>query len=279
VGALAILVAALVVPRSAEPHVVPVPDVDRREQDVRERLEIARARSAYTEPLPFEVRAVGERVRRYGMATARADSERAMHELVELRQSALSAQDRHGDQPLLKLRAVQTELFREAIRRWEASGRVDEELIELSGDFIERARANGWIARGRLVMTHEERRVTFQVRWSRLAGLLEEHPFSPTLNEWRAYYRFLIEHPEVDRTRVADVESVVMSYVASLEQHDPSYPGLLARGVLRYRAGEYDVAVRLFRAYLDERPDGPRRTWARNHLLAAARRAQAGGGR
>jgi hypothetical protein len=274
---IAILSALLFVPRSSEPRDLPVPTVDRREQAWRDRKEEALARLAYASELPFEVRAAGERLRRYGRATAHRDRRGAAEELAELRSIVLTALDQHGDQGLLVLRAVQTQLFLASLRRWEAGGERDADLEELAGDFLGAARNNGWLNGKQLVLTRDERRVMFQVRWARLAGLMERSPFAPTLNEWRSYYRFLIEHPELGRLRKrggGSVTTLLWGYVDAIEKRDPDYPGVLARGILHYQESEYGAAARAFRAYLDERPAGPRRLWARNYLMAATRKTK-----
>ncbi len=271
----AVLSALLFVPRAAEPRDLPVPQIDRREQVWRDRREEALASFAYSGELPFEVRAAGERIRRYGRATARRDRRRATEELGELRSLVLTALEQHGDQPLLVLRAVQTQLFLASLRRWEAGGEHGLALEELAGDFLAAARASGWLDGRHLVLTRDERRVMYQLRWVRLTGLIDRHPFAPTLNEWRAYYRFLIEHPELGQTRRRGgptLTALLWGYVEALEKRDPDYPGLLARGILHYKGGDYVAATQAFRAYLDGRPDGPRRPRVRNYLLAATRK-------
>jgi hypothetical protein len=249
--------------------------VDRREQSWSDQNDLQLVRAAYAAELPFEVRTVGERLRRYGAAVAGKDVPRAAVELSQLREAVVTARAGHGDQPLVILRAVQTQLFLQALQRWEAGGRGDAALRELGGDFLRTSRANGWISGRRLAPTQRERRVLFQVRWARLTALIEEHPFAPTLNEWRTYYRFLLDHPELGRVRRRgrSPEALLMSYVAGLERLDPGYPALLARGILQYRTGRYAAAAQSFRSYLDQHPEGARRAWARSFLLAASRRA------
>ena len=276
---IAVLSALLFAPHAAEPRDLPVPMVDRREQTWTDRKEEALADLAYSTELPFEVRSAGERIRRYGRATARLDGRAASEELEELRTAVRIALDQFGEHPLLVLRAVQTRLFLAALRRWEAGADADTALEELCGDFLAAARANGWSTGRRLVLTRDERRVMFQVRWARLTGLMERHPFAPTLNEWRAYYRFLLEHPELGRNRMpggGGRSALLWSYVDGIEKRDPDYPGLFARGILRYQESDYASAAQAFRAYLDRRPEGPFRPWARNYLLAATRKTRGG---
>lgn len=265
------LSALLVVPRAAEPHEVPVPELDRREQRFQARREAALTASAQ---LPYEVRAVGERVRRYGRATARGDGEAARGELAALREAVAAVRGQPEAELLYTLRAAQTSLFLRALTHWETTGTPSEDLDELGGDFIAAARANRWAPCDRLVLDRDERRVVFVVRWARLTGLLEDPQLGPTLNDWRAYYRFLLEHPELGRAVPVgpQLETLLLGYVEGLEKRDPAYPASLARGVVLFRMGDYAGAARAFDRHLADRPDGPRRAWATNYLLAASQR-------
>src|SRR6185503_2149096 len=99
-----------------------------------------------------------------------------------------------------------------------------------------------------------ERRVLFTLRWAELAGLRETLPFSPTLDEWRVYYRLLLLHPQsapgvaADRTR--------LGYAAALSRKDPEYPAEFARGVLAFRSGDLASAAGAFRRQLATHPGG-----------------------
>jgi hypothetical protein len=265
------LVGALVaVPRAAAPDVLPRPVVDHPEVERELRVEGERALQAEEEILPYDVRAAGELMRRYGDAAAADEPVRAERGLGDLRVQAAVARRRAGDKLLLRLRAVQSRLFQRALLRWEATGAADDDLRQLGGDFLRKARASGWIAPPhRLLMSRAERSVLYRIRWSGLSGLLETYPFTPTLDDWRVYYGFLLQHPEGrdehERTRNQ------LSYVTTLEEHDPSYLSALARGVLFYRLGHYSAAAQALRAHLDKHPDGAWTLRARNYLAAALR--------
>ena len=264
VGA-ALLAALLAVPRPVEPDLPPMPSVDRLEQ--RRSLEAleARARASRREPLPFDVRATGEWLRRYGAAIAAGDERTARSHLQAARSAAYGARRRHGDEALLRLEAVQNQLFRAALRRWEATAVASTDLTELGGDFLQKARENGWLADdGRLDANRAERAVLFKMRWVELTGLEKDHPFLPTLNEWRAYYRFLLTKPpgRTDQERAQRQ----LDYVTALSRKDPSFPAALARGVLLYRMADYPRAAVAFRAHLAAHPSGPWSLRARNYL-------------
>ncbi|MEZ4223552.1 MAG: hypothetical protein R3B13_21570 [Polyangiaceae bacterium] len=249
--------------RPAPPDRLPLPYVDLRELARHAREDDARMRQVEATPLSFEVRAIGEAVRRYGSAVARKDVDGAVGTLREARGMTRELRAKHGDEGLLLLRAVQTRLFLDALHRFEQSGNEDDELVELGERFVDKARAAAWLRPdGTLLQTVDERRVMFRIRWAELLGLRQEARFMPTANELRAYYAFLLAHPEKDTPAEARI-----ALVTATERVDLQYPGLFARGVLFYRAGRYDLAEQAFRGHLAKHP-GLLRLRARNHLAA-----------
>jgi hypothetical protein len=240
-------------------------------------LERVRAEAARRSALPFEVRQVGEMLRRYGLASATGDRAGAAFQLEELRRAVKAALRTGARDRLLELRAVQAELFVEALSRWEATGLRSGELTELGGPFLDRAKAHAWVLEPRaLVLAKEERAALFRIRWVELTGLRELHPFRPSLNEWRVYYRFLLEHDESSPGDSPD-KSIVrqLSYIAALEKRDSAFPAALARGVLFYRLGADAAAADAFRVHLTEHPTGAWRLRAQNYLAAALERGAA----
>ena len=266
---IALTLALLVMPRSEAPTVMPVPRIDRSEQRRTAEEESRRADEAEQTELPFEVRAVGDALRRYGLAT-HTESGYALNELHHLKLATAAARKLHGDEKLLELRAVQTRMFLAALGDWEATRIETDDLKELGGDFLQKARSSGWIAGGKqLVLTEPERATLFRLRWAELAGLREQHPFSPSLNEWRVYFRFLLEHPDVAAATGRRRAERRLEYVAALDKLDPEFPAAFTRGVLEYELGHYPRAVQAFQAHLERHPTGAWELRARNHLVAA----------
>jgi hypothetical protein len=275
---IALLATILVVPRPSEPDAIPLPRVDRSEERRVTIEEAARADQAQRSRLPFDVRAVGELLRRYG---ASRDDPGASSELASLRSATHRALQSSRSEPLLRLRAIQTRLFVEALGSWSQSGVASRDLEELGGDFIERATQNGWVtANRRIVPTRDEQALLFRLRWTALTGLQEQMPFRPSLNDWRAYYRFLIENPE--RSAIpANAHSGTsagdsyrrLGYIDALARRDTEYPLDLARGALLVRLGEHLAAVEALRRHLEVHPEGPWSLRARNYLAAALERA------
>jgi hypothetical protein len=256
----------LAIPRAAEPERLPLPQPDRRVLARAWAREAELARKARDEPLPFAVRAVGETVRRLGAGTVDGEGVPSglLRDLETLSRDALLQK---GADALLGLRAVQTELFVQAARAWESTGRVSTELRELGGDFPETAKARGWFRNGRLDLDDEELAILFRMRWLELTKAGQKPPLAASLDEYRAFYALLLSRAGATSTTEQDRTSLLA--VAALERLDPTYPADLARGVLLYRRSAHAAAAEAFQRELQRRKDGPYRLLARNHLLAA----------
>jgi hypothetical protein len=268
VAAFVVPAAVLAIPREVEPTLFPRPLIDHPSLEAEWSADHQRAQGAHRAPLPVATREVGEMLRRYGANLASEGHDPGLYQgITSAVGRALRA---HGAEPLLALRAVQTELFLDALRESESRGQSTEALLELGGDFEKRARANGWWTQ-RLLLSEEERRVLFQVRWSSLTGLLKSYPFAPSLDAWRTYYAVLLANPENSAGRGdAELSSQRLSYVQALGQRDASYPKLFAEGVLQFQAGHPEDASRAFASYLADPNNKRWRLLARNHLLACA---------
>lgn len=264
VVAMAALSALLVVPRQVAPDWVPPPRVDRLEQrqlHEREAERSARARAG----LPLEVRAVGEAFRQFGRLSSAQDAspELARRALLDRLEAARAL---HGDERLLELRALQTELFVQALAE-PSDAEPTSERLELGGTLFTLGRQRGWFEPGPGRARPDELGTLFRVYWADVLQL-RRHPFAPTLNEWRAYYRFLLSQPNRNpATREHDLR-LQLGYVAALEREDLEYPSALARGVLLYRLGSIPEATAQLVAHLQQQPDGAWTLRAKNHLAA-----------
>ncbi|MEO8178592.1 MAG: hypothetical protein ABI895_07155 [Deltaproteobacteria bacterium] len=259
----AALSALLVVPRHVEPAGVPRPVIDRVEQRLNEQREAARRERALG-GLPLEVRSVGEAFRRFGQASAGGQ---AAPELLraQLRRLARAAIDQAGDEALLNLRALQTQLFVQAAPRSDVEPTA--ELNELGGRLLATGRHNGWWAPSPGAASREEQETLFRVYWADTLEL-HRHPFAPTLNEWRVYYRFLLSQPVRTGTERDQDLQLRLGYVAALARNDLDYPQHLARGVLLYQRGAPADAAAEFAAHLAQHPDGPWTLRVKNYLAA-----------
>jgi hypothetical protein len=269
---MALCAAVLVIPRSVVPREIPVPVVDRREEGRTEKRRSELAETVKKTALPFLVRATGEALRRYGEAEFAGDAARGAARAREVSRAAAQALHESGAEPLLALRAVQTELFVRAVTTWAGLHGSNQELIELGGGFARRAQRDGWVEHGRLVMAEDGLAELFVVRWTRLTGLQDTQPFIPTLNELRLYYRTLMLHPESRGSARGDTYAeadALLGYVAALHKQDPDYPADLANGILAFRQSRFDDAAELFASHLREHPSGPWRLRAQNYWRAA----------
>jgi hypothetical protein len=266
----ALAAAALAVPRAVRPREIPLPVIDRREEARGENGQREMVERAHGAPLPFRVRAVGEAFRQFGAAEARGDAGAAAELAREVAGRAKEARAEHGDGPLLALRAVQADLFARAVTRWSVSGQLDQDATELGGAFLKRAQQDGWITPDRrLVVEADGISIVFSMRWTKLTGLMNTRPFSPTLNEWRLYFRTLMAHPESTGQDPQLEAERLESYVTALSKRDPDYPERLARGILEYRLGHFGPASQALSEHLRGHPFGPWWLRARNYLISA----------
>lgn len=262
---IGVLSAALVVPRKVEPEQVPPPVIDRVEQRQNVELEAARAARGRA-GLPLEARAVGEAFRRYGHAAGQQAAV-APQLQAQLRRLVEVAIERLGSEELLQLRALQAELFVAALRA-APGGEPARELRELGGGLLSVGLPRGWFGDTPQAASEAELGTLFRLYWSEALGLGQRHPYAPTLNEWRVYYRFLLSQPTSDGAlHEQDVERK-LGYVADLARHDRDYPARLARGILLYQRGAAAESARELRAHLDQQPDGRWSLRARNYLAA-----------
>lgn len=263
---LAGLSAVLITPRPAIPDTIPLPRIDRSlQRHLRARMnELANA--AVSEPLPYEVRAVGEAVRQVGTATATGDAAQFADVAEKMQPLVVLALKTHGPEPLRRLRAVQTRLFLQAIEWWEATGEVPTDLRELGGDFPEQARARGWLqSPHRLALDPADLPSVFQVRWTALTGLLRHPEFAPTREEWKAHYRAQLAFDPLGRDGV----DTQLKAARALAEHDSEYPVDLALGILNLKAGRPQEAEARLSEHLNRNPSGRWFLRARSYLAAA----------
>ena len=264
--------ALLSAPRAAEPGVFPVPLIDVGEATATHQRLAELVDQAERQGLPFETRAVGDAVRRFGAALANrtGDAEHVSQLMNERVQAALAA----GQiEPLKRLRAVQARMFVRAVREHAWDGPVSSQLAALGGDFPARAERNGWAGDDGCIATDDELSTLFVLRWTELTRLRDHPQLRATLGELRRYYRFLLLHPEhgagsdsPERSRVG----MRLRYVEALAHRDTEYPVELARGSLLAELGRLPESAQALTAQLG-RPSGAE--WnlrARNYLLYAA---------
>ncbi|WP_437275616.1 hypothetical protein WME90_30765 [Sorangium sp. So ce375] len=314
--------AILAVPRPVEPAELPLPLADARALARVQDADITRAREAERLGLDAEVRELGSAIRAFGLVDA--DAAHTEAELLAARARVIDAVGpalAQGDEAVLRLRAYQLRSFVREVRRLEATGEASDELRELGGDFPGLLRRSAWLRRGESGQRGDGSKarhvavdgtvlgVLFKKRWNAIVGI-QRDPFTPSLDEERALFKFLLSYPLVAARsaqdlpappadeaaarlaqaggagarsaaaalRAAEAERAEERYrlkkIDELAALDPSYPRQLARGVALYRLGSFMQAAEAFRSHLDQHPDGAYTLRAQNYLRAALERAR-----
>lgn len=256
---IAALAAWLALPQPTLPTHLPLPTLEPYALEAaRERL-FEQAVSAKRQPLPFEIRAAGERFRQLGQAVRRGTA-LSVDERQRYRAQLSGLVTAFGTKPLLDLRAIQTELFLAALARWETTGVESPELSELGGDFVQILEKEHLATRP-LGLNADERRALFLLRWTDLAGLNEtpELRLDPVWIILSARFRLRVPLNQTDHRS--------LSVINRLMTAAPDYPGDVARGLVLARMGAHAAAAERFAQFIAEHPDAPYSTRARNHLV------------
>jgi len=265
----ALVPAMLTVPHATVSRELPMPAIDRSEE--RRKLEIERqvAEQATHDAMPYSVRAVGEAIRRHGAAHAHQGERAAQWSLEDVHAAVKAARTEQQEQALLKLRAVQTQLFLRSAATYDPKQPPSTELLELGGEFFTQAKEGGWLSEEGILGTESELHAWFLIRWGSLTQL-SLPPFAPSLNDWRSYYGFLL-HPGHQPPDAAwqDVLSFRGRVLDALGQKDPDYPLILAKGILKCQQGDYAGCSHALQGHLARVPDGPWALRARSTLKAA----------
>jgi len=229
----------------------------------------------------YDLRAMGEQFRAYGHAEATDEMYAAVRARQKLAETVARARAL-GDDRLLGLRAYQRRLFLAELERWEKTGKESDELTGLGGRFVALATRDGWLDGRTISMDDSLRGIFFKRRWNEITGLTQA-PFALMLDEQRAFYAFLLEHPHIEGNQnmsAADVCRAAdrwrLRKIEEIAAIDPAYPYALARGVILYRVGRYPAAAQSLRDYLAASTDGRYALRARNYLVAAVARENDG---
>lgn len=242
----------IVVPRPTNPQLVPLPRFDMLAAQRLDDVERQRARAVMGGALPNSVRSIGEQLRRVGfkLAVGHGVSARRL-ERLELDALSLAMANRHEE--MLQLRALQSELFVDAVHRYEQSGEISRDLRELGGNFVaflERGWSQSEVG---VVFSDAELRLLYRNHFNKLTGLTHHRPFAPELEERRWYYATLFEHPPVAPSDADAKDEARLRYAAALGKADQAYDARLAQGLLHLRLGRPAQAARLLSEHLRNR--------------------------
>jgi hypothetical protein len=298
---VAVVFAALLLPRSVPPDAIPLPDVDHVALSRAIDADRALAAAARAAGLSDDLRLLGSALRDYHVVEAgsdvRLDADRVRRAVDAAYEDVLASAGTDG---LLRLRAVQLEEFLAGVRAFEQTGNESPDLVDVAGPFVRRMRQEGW-CRGNAVLPDDTvRRVMFKQMWGAVlqADRDPKSPLALGLDETRALYAFYLEHPHpadqaryyidsarktakdgtacdaLDEGERMAVEGWRLDRIERLAALDPSYPADYARGVARYRKGEYRASVAAFQSWLEAHPRGAWSLRAQDHLKAALEAAR-----
>lgn len=288
-----VLLAALLFPRRVVPSEVPLPEVDTRELARIEAIDHEAATLARA-GLSDEARILGTEIRNWNAlqtreGTTESEAVAARSRLNEATAKMLTSRpDEMGP-----LRALQLELFQDAVAELERTGVETEELHQIAGTFVKNMRAVGWADDKRILPDRTVRGALFKLAWNATLNLTRGAFTELSLAEQRALFAFYLSHPhpnEARRNQLAEsrknakdreacevlrtteriaTEDWRLEKVKRLGALDPEYPTSFALGVVLYRQGRYAASSEAFRDWLREHPTGPLALRAQNHLRAA----------
>lgn len=278
--ALSVSGAIVVVPRPTYPQVLPLPIVDTAQIRLREKEEVRRALSVADGSLDKEARAIGELFRRLGRTLAdkhivtgpKLDALRKDARDLLAREASSSAPS--GAEALLSLRALQGQLFLDAVAAFESTGKLNDDLLELGGPFHTIARES-WLKDGKILLNDDELRLFFRVHWGKLTGLYGVEPFGPSLEELRRYYFTNLIHPPGASGDTMTRAANQLGFVRALGNIESTYPAALAEGILQLQLGQPVQALESLNAHLAQHPDGEWTHLARSHFILATRQVDA----
>jgi hypothetical protein len=229
---------------------------------------VAQATAAKHAPLPFEIRAVGERFRQIGRSV-RAGNALTLDVQSRYREQVTNALKTNASELLLRLRAIQTELFVLALSAYEHEGLENDDLKDLGGDVLEIAKERHLIKAVspkrhrpiRVLLDDDERRAIFLLRWTDLAGLSDTPDFR-LAPSW-----ILLASQMRLRAPVSKLGAAELKVIERVATVDPDYPSAVAKGIVFAKLGDYAAAAESFRQYVELHPDAPYTNRAKNHLL------------
>lgn len=255
------------VPRPVAPQVIPMPRINAGRSLAQWESQAELARRARTTPLPISVRSVGEHFRRFGLEVLRHDSHAADYQRGVTRQQLADVLNDTGPDPLLTLRAIQTELFVRAVQASILAGAPTPDLRELGGHFYQTAVRSGWIQDSTLNVTPAVLGSLFRARWSLITGL-DRAPFAPSLTDELEIAWLNIRMPATPPGAQTEPLGARLDAIRVVTERQPDYPLNLARGIVLFQAGKFTPAAAEFDAHLTSHPEGPWTLRAVNYLAA-----------
>jgi hypothetical protein len=288
-----LVLGAVVLPRGVPPDEIPSPTIDARLLAQVEAADDARAARVASTQLSSRLRAIGSEFRAFNEAEAtQADEATISRARDALIRSLRELTDAEIDQ-LLDLRAYELHAFLTEVRRFEQTGTVSEELLQVGGTFLSRMEKVGWCTGHKLAMSDDARRAAFKTTWNHTLSVDTSPRFALTLDEHRALYTFYFTHPHISDAERGRIDAAflkspdtvgreraieaaekatggwLLGKIGELAKIDPSYPAPLARAAAFFLRRDYQSAAGLYQSWLDVHPNGLWTLRVQNHLRAA----------
>ena len=289
---VAVAFGLLLLPRAGDADAVPLPIPNTAELAREATADRDRADAAHRDPLPGPVRALGSAVRDFHRLEVQHD-ERVTVKARAAVDAALIGALPGGEEPILRLRAVQLEEFLTEVHAFEKTGVESAELTEIAGTFVRAMTNEGWCTDHTIVASDAALTAMFKQMWNAFLGLDGHKAFDLSLDERRALYALYLDHAlpapaaraaiesarlgardarsceAVAEAETAAIETRKLERIAKLATFDPEYPAAYARGVANLRRRKFSLAADGFRTWLRDHPDGPLSLRAQSFLRTA----------
>ncbi|MCH2108188.1 MAG: hypothetical protein MK135_02580 [Polyangiaceae bacterium] len=256
--------------RPTTPQFLPVP-LNQGKLKQRFNKDLKLARQAQAKSLPTNIRALGEEIRRFNYSPPQ--QKRAHLDAIEaLVQDALL---KKRIPELLQLRALQSQLFLQALHKWQVPQEPSVELLELGGKFSLVAQQSWRTAEGKWLATDAQLTSLFHEQWARTTGLRTRKTFQLSPQEAIDHYSFLLQLPPgFLSTLQVELAPLRLSYIDQIGKNDPRYPRLFARGIVLLQANDTIGATNALEAYLKTSDHPDYEILAMNFLTSAKNSSQ-----
>jgi hypothetical protein len=282
----------LLLPRAGDADSVPLPIANTAELVREAAADRDRALAPQRDPLPGSVRALGSAIREFHRQEGQHDD----HVSAKARAAVDAAFVETlpgGDEPLLRLRAVQLEAFLTELHAFEKTGTESAELTEIAGPFVRAITNEGWCVDHTILASDAALTAMFKQMWNTFLNLDGHQAFDLSLDERRALYALYLDRAlpspgarqtldaarrgahdartceAVAEAETAAIETRKLERIAKLATFDPEYPAAYARGVANLRRRNFALAADGFRTWLRDHPDGPLSLRAQSFLRTA----------
>lgn len=289
---VAVAFGMLLLPRAGDADAVPLPIANTAQLAREAAADKDRALAARRDPLPGSVRALGSAIRDFHRLELQRDDRVSVKARAAVDAALVEALS-GGDEPLLRLRAVQLEEFLTEVHAFDKTGTESAELTEIAGTFVQAMTNEGWCTGNTILASDAALTAMFKQMWNTFLNLDGHKAFDLSLDERRALYALYLDRAlpapaaraaldaarrgahdartceAVAEAETAAIETRKLERIAKLAAFDPEYPAAYARGVANLRRRKFALAAQGFETWLRDHPDGPLSLRAQSFLRTA----------